>query len=642
MFDWKNATLTTKIIAAFSTIIFMILLFIIFNYRGVNTIISNAEQVISGYSLDGTLAQKEIDHLNWVNKITALLTNDEITTLNLEVDDHKCGFGEWLYGAGRTEAEIKIPELAPLLKSIEAPHNKLHKTAVSIKEALTQGAGDRAAWFPKVDAIYIEETVPTLAKIQALIKDIRQEAQSHIITDTAMISSAKNFKRGVAIFGALFIAIGIGLAFIQAKGLNSILKKITDGLKVNAMEVSAAALEMSAFSQDLATSSAEQAATMQTTSTSLEEMTASSKETSALTKGSEKLMNQNIERSGQSLKALVELTSNMAQIEQDSDKIKQIINTIDSIAFQTNLLALNAAVEAARAGEAGAGFAVVAAEVKNLASRSTQSAKDTQELLDKTIQRVVDGTRALKNINSDFDEIVSTATGIGDKTVAITQATSEQAVGIEHITRATMEIDQTTQHVSATAAEAANAADKLTIQSEEMNLIVNQLIAMVYGKKGSATGSIVPSTASGKSLCWDVKNCPTDRRNGCPAYPNTGHECWSVTGTLCGGQEQGTYHEKMANCRKCNVYELNTKKQKPSAIAHKLQSDVTCWEMKDCPTSRRNSCPAYPDSGGDCWMVTGTQCGGKEQGTYQDKMAACRKCDVYKAAHQKTPQLRIA
>lgn len=642
MFDWKNSTLTTKIFASFSMIIFMILLFIIFNYRGVNTIISNAEQVISGYSLDGILAQKEIDHLNWVNKITALLTNKEISTLNLEVDDHKCGFGKWLYGEGRTQAEIKIPTLAPLLKSIEAPHNKLHKTAIAIKEALRQGSSDRETWLSAVDTIYIEETVPTLEKIQTLIKEIRQEAQSQIISDASMISSAKNFKGGVAIFGAIFICVGVGLAFIQTRSLNSVLKKITDGLKTNAMEVSAAALEMSTFSQDLAASSAEQAATMQTTTTSLEEMSASSKETSELTKGSEKLMNQNIERSGQSLKALVELTSNMAQIEQDSDKIKQIINTIDSIAFQTNLLALNAAVEAARAGEAGAGFAVVATEVKNLANRSTQSAKDTQELLDKTIQRVVDGAQALKNINSDFDEIVSTATGIGDKTVAITQATSEQALGIEHITRATMEIDQTTQHVSATAAEAANAADKLTIQSEEMNLMVNQLITMVYGKKGNVTGGSTTAIGSNKSLCWDVKNCPTDRRNGCPAYPNTGHECWSVTGTLCGGQEQGTYQEKMANCRKCNVYELNTKTQKPSPAALKLKRDVVCWDMKNCPTSRRNSCPAYPDSGGDCWMVTGTQCGGKEQGTYQDKMAACRKCDVYKAAHGKSPQLRIA
>jgi methyl-accepting chemotaxis protein len=641
MFDWKNSTIAAKIITSFSVLIILILFFIIYNYWGVNRIIGNAGQVISSYRLDGTLAQKEIDHLNWVNKINALLTNKDVNSLDIELDDHQCGFGKWLYGEGRAEAELQIPELVPILKSIEGPHNKLHKTAIAIKNALQREPANRANWFATANSIYLEETVPALETIQALIKALRQEAHLHNITDTAMISSATNFKRGVAFFGALFMGLAIALAFLQTKNLNSVLRKITDGLKINAQQVSAAASELLDISQELADSSAEQAATVETTSTALEEMTASSKETSALTRGSETLMNQNIEKSGQSLKALVELTSNMAQIEQDSDKIKKIINTIDGIAFKTNLLALNAAVEAARAGEAGAGFAVVATEVKNLANSSAEAAKTTQELLDMTIKRVADGAHALKRINADFDDIVTTATGIGDKTIAITLATSEQANGIEQITRSSMEIDQSTQHVSATAAESADAADRLSLQSEEMNLMVNQLVAMVYGQKSKSTGGGLPAIHSDKAFCWDVKNCPTERRNGCPAYPTNGQECWSVTGTLCGGKEQGTYQQKMANCRKCNVYEMNTKTRKAS-VTRQIKSDVTCWEMKNCPTDRRDSCPAYPESGGECWMVTGTQCGGKEQGTYQQKMANCRKCDVYKAAHNSRPQLRLS
>lgn len=646
MFNWKNSTLSAKITAAFALLIFLILVFILYSYKGVNTIIGNGEQVIAGYRLDGILAQKEIDHLNWVNKITALLTNDEINSLDLEVDDHKCGFGKWLYGEERQTAEREIPELAPLLKSIEAPHSKLHKTAISIKNALAQSGGDRSQWSSTVDAIYLNETVPTLGKIQALIKVIRQEAKQHIISDTAMIASAKGFKGGMTILGILSICLGIMMALLQTKSLNAMLRKVTDGLKSNADEVSKAAIDMSTISQELDASSSEQAATMEMTSTALEEMSASSRETSTLTKGSEQLMNQNIERSGQSLKALVELTSNMAQVEQDSDKIKQIINTIDSIAFQTNLLALNAAVEAARAGEAGAGFAVVAKEVKNLATRSAEAAKTTQELLDMTIKRVTDGAEALKSINKDFDEIVSTATGIGDKTMAITKATAEQAAGLEQITRSTMEIDQTTQHVSATAAESSNAAERLSIQSEEMNIMVNQLVAMVYGKKRGVTRGTLKTITSNKALCWDVKNCPDDRRSNCPAFPNSGSECWSVTGTLCGGQEQGTYHEKMANCRKCNVYEMNTqttaKAKSVTASQPQKLSNVTCWEMKNCPQDRRGNCPAYPESGSECWMVTGTLCGGEEQGTYQEKMARCRACDVYKAAHKKTATLKLA
>ena len=83
-------------------------------------------EVVGGNRLRGEILQKEVDHLNWANEVNALLTDDRVTTLDVETDDHKCGFGIWLYGEGRKKAEALVPSLVPILKSIEEPHKKLH------------------------------------------------------------------------------------------------------------------------------------------------------------------------------------------------------------------------------------------------------------------------------------------------------------------------------------------------------------------------------------------------------------------------------------------------------------------------------------------------------------------------------------
>ena len=362
-------------------------------------------------------------------------------------------------------------------------------------------------------------------------------------------AAAARIRRIGLLFGVLALILSGLTAWWLARSLGRELSKITDGIANNAREVQEAAGELTIISRELSDMASSQAASVEEMSASLEEMSAGSRQTSELTAGVEKLMNTNIERSGQSLKSLVALCANMEKIERDSDQIGQIISTIDGIAFQTNLLALNAAVEAARAGEAGAGFAVVADEVKNLAQRSAEAAKNTQELLDRTLERITEGSRALQSINADFDEIVSSATSIGDKSVAITQATEEQAKGIANISEGAQEIDKVTSGLSAHAAKASEASTRLADQSEEMRIIVNQLARLVQGRAGGGEGAGV--------TCWEVKNCPDARRENCPAYPDAGAECWMVTGTLCGGEEQGSFHEKLANCKQCEVYLKN-------------------------------------------------------------------------------------
>ncbi len=212
-------------------------------------------------------------------------------------------------------------------------------------------------------------------------------------------------------------------------------------------------------------------------------MTAQSKETSKLTAGVEQLMMQNIEKSGQSLKALVILTQEMKKIEADSDQIRSIIKTIHQIAFQTNLLALNAAVEAARAGDAGAGFAVVAEEVRSLAMKTSDAARNTEQLLDTTINRVTASSNAISHVNNDFEGIIESATIIGEKTAEITTASQKNAERVEAINKASQEIDKITQQIAASSEESAAASEELFSQATEMEAIASELTFIVFGNK---------------------------------------------------------------------------------------------------------------------------------------------------------------
>ena len=136
--NWKDLTIGKKIAAGFSVVIILLIILGGLSFFGVGNIVKNAEEVIDGNKLDGNLAQKEVDHLNWVNKVNALLTDEAVITLEVQTDDHKCGFGKWLYGKGRKNAETLVPSLAALLKEIEEPHKKLHESAINIGKAFKQ------------------------------------------------------------------------------------------------------------------------------------------------------------------------------------------------------------------------------------------------------------------------------------------------------------------------------------------------------------------------------------------------------------------------------------------------------------------------------------------------------------------------
>ncbi len=183
--------------------------------------------------------------------------------------------------------------------------------------------------------------------------------------------------------------------------------------------------------------------------------------------------------------AIKNMSQAMGGINDSAEKIQHIVKTIEEVAFQTNLLALNAAVEAARAGEAGKGFAVVADEVRNLAQRSAQAAKDTTELIHDTVERVRTGSQVAEALDASFSQIEGGSQSVSRLIAEITNATNEQAQGVDQVNTAMAQMDKVTQENAANAEETASAAVELSDEAKNLNGMVARLVSMVEGKRST-------------------------------------------------------------------------------------------------------------------------------------------------------------
>lgn len=293
------------------------------------------------------------------------------------------------------------------------------------------------------------------------------------------------------------LVLGIIMSVIIVRSITKPVQNVIAGLGEGANQVAAAAGQVAGASQSLAEGASEQAASLEETSSSLEEMSSMTKRNADNALQADNLMKEATGVVNRASGAMTGLTASIGEISNASRQTQKIIKTIDEIAFQTNLLALNAAVEAARAGEAGAGFAVVAEEVRNLAMRSADAAKNTASMIEDTVKKVNDGSILLEQTNSAFVEVVASTRKVGELVSEIAGASEEQARGIEHINRAVTEMDKVTQQNAANAEESASASEELSAQSEQMMDFVNQLVGLVSGsghimpaKRPSASGLI--------------------------------------------------------------------------------------------------------------------------------------------------------
>ena len=333
------------------------------------------------------------------------------------------------------------------------------------------------------------------------------------IINASMVQGAADSRAlGARVYWIMAVVVIVGIvlsiivAYVTVSGIIRRLNHTIASLNESSTQVSAAAGQISDSSQALAEGSTEQAASLEETSSALEEMASMTRQNADnATKTNDTMIHTGKlfeEGSGH----MTNMTQAMAEISDSSEQISRIIKTIEDIAFQTNLLALNAAVEAARAGEAGKGFAVVADEVRNLAQRSAQAARDTTVLIQGTVERVRNGSEVAVKLNDSFNGIQESAGTVTRLTSEITAATNEQAQGVDQVNTAVAQMDKVTQSNAATAEEAASAAEELSAQAGALNGMVEDLVAMVEGR--APAGGVQPSRPAPKSGSRAARSLP--------------------------------------------------------------------------------------------------------------------------------------
>jgi len=246
--------------------------------------------------------------------------------------------------------------------------------------------------------------------------------------------------------------------------------------------------EIASASMKLAEASTQQAASLEETSAALEEISSMTKRNAEHADASQALAAETARAADVGAGDMKDMIVAMQDIKKASDNIAAIIKTIDEIAFQTNILALNAAVEAARAGEAGAGFAVVAEEVRALAQRSAAAARETAEKIEASISKSEHGVRVSDKVSVSLSEILARTRKLDELVREIATGSKEQAQGIHQVTEAISQLDRVTQQNAATAEEAASASAELKTSAEDLDRTINDLV-LVVGASATLLGS---------------------------------------------------------------------------------------------------------------------------------------------------------
>ena len=296
--------------------------------------------------------------------------------------------------------------------------------------------------------------------IKAKLQTLQEVANSNLAVDIVLRSENDSY----------------GRAFVKmVDELNHLFVNIQSSTEI----VSSSSRQIADGAQSLASGSTQQAATLQHLSGTISDISDKTKKNAERTNSASNLANtimQNAEKGNQQMEQMINAVN---EIDQANQNISKIIKVIDEIAFQTNILALNAAVEAARAGSAGKGFAVVAEEVRNLAAKSAESAKDTSNIIENSIKKTQLGTKIAGQTAESLKEIVA---GISESNKIITeiaQSSEEQFNSISLITSAIGEVAQVTQQNAAMAQQSAAASQEMSGQAN----ILENMIAQIQLKK---------------------------------------------------------------------------------------------------------------------------------------------------------------
>jgi methyl-accepting chemotaxis protein len=281
----------------------------------------------------------------------------------------------------------------------------------------------------------------------------------------------------------------------------------------NAEQVASSSAQITEGSQVLAEGAAEQASSLEEISSSLQELSSMTRQNAANAREARSLSEGARSSANRGVESMRRLSGAVERIKESSGATAKIVRTIDEIAFQTNLLALNAAVEAARAGEAGKGFAVVAEEVRNLAMRSAEAARNTAALIEEGVKNADGGVVLNREVLENLEEIAGQVDRVGEVMAEIAAASEQQSQGVEQINSAVEQMNSLTQQTAANAQESANAAEDLSGQADQMR----ELIAgFALGEEARTEAKAAPRAAEREPVRSRPQPAPA-RGAGAPA-----------------------------------------------------------------------------------------------------------------------------
>jgi methyl-accepting chemotaxis protein-1 (serine sensor receptor) len=277
------------------------------------------------------------------------------------------------------------------------------------------------------------------------------------------------------------------------------LSKVVLDVRHNSDSVATASAQIAAGNLDLSTRTEQQASALQQTAASMEQLSSTVRQTADNAQQADQLAAGASQVAASGGEMVGRVIQTMKGIGDSSRKIVDIIGVIDGIAFQTNILALNAAVEAARAGEQGRGFAVVAGEVRTLAQRSAEAAKEIKALISTSVDRVAQGTALVDQAGVTMIEIVASIQRVNDIMREISAATAQQSTGVTQVGEAVAQMDRTTQQNSALVEESAAAAESLKVQSQRLV----QAVAVFKVTRPESASDTAPAGLRGASSAGD-------------------------------------------------------------------------------------------------------------------------------------------
>ncbi len=366
-----------------------------------------------------------------------------------------------------------------LNKCIDAV-NKLVEDAVMLSNAAVEGRLATRADAAKHEGDFRKIVQGVNETLDAVITPVNEAASvlNNIANRDLTARMAGNYNGDLA-----NIKTSLNLA---VDNLDKALQQVTEATE----QVTSASQQISSGSQNLAQGANEQASSLEEVSSSLEEMSSMTKQNAENANQAKGLSGEADQNAATGAEAMNRMSSAINRIKESSDQTAKIVKTIDEIAMQTNLLALNAAVEAARAGEAGRGFAVVAEEVRNLAQRSAQAAKNTADMISESVKNADDGVKIATEVTSAFSSIANSAKKVNDLIAEIAAASQEQAQGIDQVNNAVAQMDKVTQQNAANSEESASAAEELSSQAEELKTMIDQF-ALSHGQNHQKSFSSV-------------------------------------------------------------------------------------------------------------------------------------------------------